>query len=197
MQLLRGIAIISYLTGLSLSPVHAATVSYDEAVSGDIDNDYIGIFMPGINTVTGSTAANTPENSNDLDIFSFDVAPGTRVNSVSYAYSNEVPNPGTDRFGLSMSTSDGDLGDWSINIRHFRPPSPVSILAESLPLEAGLYDFTYSIWHFETGVGQGGTWDYTVTFDVGPVPIPAAAWLFGSAIIGLAGLAKRQNALAQ
>ncbi len=29
--------------------------------------------------------------------------------------------------------------------------------------------------------------------DISPVPIPAAAWLFGSALLGLAGIARRRN----
>lgn len=40
----------------------------------------------------------------------------------------------------------------------------------------------------------GGSW-YIISIDVTPsaVPVPAAAWLFGSGLIGLVGLAKRKS----
>ena len=42
--------------------------------------------------------------------------------------------------------------------------------------------------------GQRGsvTWDWQLTFSPQPVPVPAAAWLFGSALVGLAGLKRKQ-----
>ena len=52
---------------------------------------------------------------------------------------------------------------------------------------------------------QGGTWssftvgDFTNTYEgatinpVNPVPVPAALWLFGSGLIGLAGVARRRG----
>jgi hypothetical protein len=41
-------------------------------------------------------------------------------------------------------------------------------------------------------VPTGG--DYVLNVSVSAVPIPAAAWLFGSGLIGLAGLKRRQKA---
>ena len=42
------------------------------------------------------------------------------------------------------------------------------------------------------GYGINGTWNSTVTLS--PVPVPAAVWLFGSGLIGLAGVARRKAA---
>jgi len=44
------------------------------------------------------------------------------------------------------------------------------------------------------GVGAAsGTADFTVDFRVSTVPIPAAAWLFGSGLLGLVGIARRKK----
>lgn len=40
--------------------------------------------------------------------------------------------------------------------------------------------------------GGAGFFDST-SFDIAPVPVPAAAWLFGSALLGLMGMARRRK----
>ncbi len=40
--------------------------------------------------------------------------------------------------------------------------------------------------------GQNGSWEITGT--VSAVPVPAAVWLFGSGLVGLAGIARRRKA---
>ena len=42
-----------------------------------------------------------------------------------------------------------------------------------------------------TEIGTGGQYSVTYTYNV--VPVPAAVWLFGSGLIGLAGLARRRK----
>lgn len=43
--------------------------------------------------------------------------------------------------------------------------------------------------------GNASTYSFTVTSIVAPeVPVPAAAWLFGSALLGLAGVGRRRKA---
>jgi len=44
------------------------------------------------------------------------------------------------------------------------------------------------------GVGVGGSaWAYSYS-EVAPVPVPAAIWFFGSALLGLSGIARRRSA---
>ena len=40
----------------------------------------------------------------------------------------------------------------------------------------------------------GGAADFSFDFNVAPVPIPPAAWLFGSGLLGLIGIARRKQA---
>jgi len=203
MKLLPVIAAISCLTGLSLSSAQAAVVAYNEIPDGELDGSQFFTFMPGSNTVTGSTAANSPQGTTDFDFFSFKVSAGNQVTSVTYSFWNGAPNMGTDGYGLGMESASGHLGDWEIDVRNDAADktdptvvTDVPILGGILPLGSGTYNWNYDIlWDFENDPlsTQGGTWDYTITFDV-EVPVPAAAWLFGSALLGLAGVARRQKA---
>lgn len=44
-------------------------------------------------------------------------------------------------------------------------------------------------------LGGERDWDFDwVRFDVAPVPVPAAVWLFGSGLLGLVGIARRKKA---
>lgn len=184
----------SLLTTVSVS-VQAAPLSYDEAIDGDINRDFFLLDI-GTNTITGDTELNNP--GTDFDIFDFDLAPGTQVNSISYEFTNVVERPGTSGFGLGMDTGSGNLGDWEIDV--LNDASPVSILGEILPLSAGAgpYTFDYYLWRFGGSADPfGGQWDYTLTFEVGPatvVPVPAAIWLFGSGMLGMIGIARRKKA---
>ncbi|HEY9050740.1 MAG TPA: VPLPA-CTERM sorting domain-containing protein [Gammaproteobacteria bacterium] len=69
----------------------------------------------------------------------------------------------------------------------------------TVDMVAGTFDVTWS--SFITTApfaGQTGYWHITGTFesvpDVAPVPVPAAVWLFGSGLVGLAGIARRRKA---
>ncbi|ARN75053.1 VPLPA-CTERM sorting domain-containing protein [Oceanicoccus sagamiensis] len=57
---------------------------------------------------------------------------------------------------------------------------------------------TFSVGVTGSGLGVETTINYTAsgTYDVVPsaVPVPAAAWLFGSALVGLAGVGRRRKA---
>ena len=57
-----------------------------------------------------------------------------------------------------------------------------------------------NLWFFEnmsggtvTVTARGDDWSHTTAYGPATVPVPAAAWLFGSALLGLVGLARRKS----
>ena len=58
-------------------------------------------------------------------------------------------------------------------------------------------DTAFSVLEFRAdfGVGDGFGLD-NVSYGVSPVPVPAAAWLFGSALLGFFGFSKRKKTIA-
>lgn len=188
----RAMILLFTVSVLLTAPVHAA-FTYDEGVSGDIDYDTdfnFFTFELGSNTITGHTFFT--DVADDFDVFEFDLAPGTEVISITYAFSNVNP-AGSGGFGLGMVSFIADLGEWEINV--IDDISPVSILDEILPLSDEIsYFFNYYLWLHDLGGPVGGSWDYTLTFEVGEatvIPVPAAVWLFASGLLGLVGIARR------
>lgn len=77
---------------------------------------------------------------------------------------------GSDNSGLSIKKDSAYVQDWMIG--------------DTMTGFGGAYD----------SLGQLSSYDLTLTLtDISPVPVPAAAWLFGSALLGLA-VVKRKKA---
>jgi hypothetical protein len=69
----------------------------------------------------------------------------------------------------------------------------VTSVSKQWELAPGLYSLVYGgNPGFIPPLGQTGTHAFTATLTTAPVPVPAAAYLFGSGLIGLAGLARRR-----
>ena len=51
-------------------------------------------------------------------------------------------------------------------------------------------------WNFGNCIASGDApyAEVDYTYEVSSVPVPAAVWLFGSALLGLAGVARRKKA---
>ena len=64
-------------------------------------------------------------------------------------------------------------------------------VSRSWVLTPGLYTLNYG-GNPSFALGQTGTQGFAATLATSPVPVPAAAYLFGSGLIGLAGLARRK-----
>lgn len=84
----------------------------------------------------------------------------------------------------------------SFNVPPLPINSPYDIGLEQNTLDAGGNGILYS--NYLVNEGQTSEANYQVTYTItgGPVPevpVPAAAWLFGSALVGLSGLAKRKK----
>lgn len=69
----------------------------------------------------------------------------------------------------------------------------VTSVSDSWVLVPGLYTLVYGgNPGFVPPLGQTGNHAFSATLTTAPVPVPAAAYLFGSGLIGLAGLARRR-----
>lgn len=182
-------ALCAYLTIASLN-ANAAIITYDENIDGDlVGTPDIGIFDIGINTVSGITAA--MPGIADFDGFLFTISSGQIISSLTIDYIVTTPDYVATNFRLDWEVSGGlftTLANLGINTVTVSPGDMLALTGGS-PLVAGNYRI------YTTGFtrsSEGGTIDYTWSVGVAAVPIPAAAWLFGSGLLGLIGVTKRK-----
>ena len=188
------------LSHLYISNSNAAVISYDESIDGELSSDnfdilspnYIGVLDIGLNTVSGSTFREFQPNSSDADRFHFSIAAGYQLVSISVLNNmTENVNYTSARSTGALSGLDGrTLANVSTDIFQSSYPNPATVLLFPGFGEGG-YSFTGFGGSFITIPLSRIAWDYTVTLEVTPVPLPPAVWLFGSALIGLIGLNRK------
>lgn len=69
----------------------------------------------------------------------------------------------------------------------------ISEVSEGPTLYTGPVSSTIGI-HMNFSLSAGDSATFNTQFEVNPVPVPAAVWLFGSGLLGLLGLARRKAA---
>lgn len=136
----------------------------------------------GINNIAGSFccgADGLQSTGDEADSFQFIVPVGLEVTNV--LGTSGSPDGGH----LTISLTGGAL---LIDLLNGGGPN---LTGGGLLLSAGLYDFTFD------NIFQQGSWGVNMTVEVAsgmsPVPIPAAIWLFATALIGLVGFSKRRK----
>ncbi len=67
----------------------------------------------------------------------------------------------------------------------------LEVVSKSWVLTPGLYTLDFG-GNPSFALGQTGFHDFSATLTTAPVPLPAALWLFGSGLAGMAGLARRR-----
>ena len=205
-----GAALVTVLGGSAL----ATPVSYSESVSGDLDYggrgppSHLFVFDAGVNTITGTMAGSFPATGpsvTDLDGFQFSLGSNLRLDSVTVAYTfrgtpnNTSPDPAavcseyvlystgprtqiTANRALLLYTNACLTGIADVT-------SGGALWTTALPLTNGTWEVSNNA--LTTAYG-GGYVDYTYSFNVTPVPVPGAAWLFGGAL-ALLGVARRRS----
>jgi len=136
-----------------------------------------GIFGPtlgNLGTATNPVILNvTPANNLFLDTINFDLGNWTHFNMTSTVNNIQL-------FGASIFENVNDAEVVIPSATH------LSVFLPNLGL-----DRDYHL--HPTGLNQGGgSYQLTLWGSTAPVPLPAAAWLFGSGVIGLIGLARRR-----
>lgn len=102
-----------------------------------------------------------------------------------------VPNPAGSTFQQAGSTFDGASGTMALTA--FSPSFNVNILLDlvfdAIDPATGIGTGSMSA---SAGILGGASGDFTWQA-VNPVPVPAAAWMFGSALLGLASVGRKRK----
>jgi hypothetical protein len=191
------------LIAFHVSPSRAA-VLHDETVSGDFPNDRSTpaslVVAIGSNQVLGNTGRSA-SGVVDRDYFAIRVPTGLLLTGITVLPGTQVGG-GASFIGLQAGTqvtvdpngssASGLLG-WTLY-------APADIGQDILPsmntTSQGASGFTaplpagdYAFWIQELATG---TFSYGFDLHVAPVPLPAAAWLLGSALMGLGLIGRRR-----
>ena len=206
----RFILINLAVLGLSISSVNAALVNYDEAVSGDLIHlaTTFNFDTSGVNSVSGSTE--WASSGFDSDAFFFYLADGLQITDVSVVWSNpslaNLPNGGLSWSFLAQAFSPPPLSSTTLLLSAIHLPSSVAV-TETVIVVAP-YTGADRYW-LSNGTGRSNAtdpllpWHVSASYDMSfttaaipAVPVPAAVWLFGTALIGLVGFSKRKARIA-
>ncbi|MGB5323796.1 MAG: VPLPA-CTERM sorting domain-containing protein [Pseudomonadales bacterium] len=173
---------IFFIASLTASSFVGA--SYDESVSGDLSGSLssptvISIDLQNIITGTVGNNGNTgATNGSDADYFSFSLSETQTIAAINVISSSgdDVSFIGyTQGLGFSGQTS----GDIDGNVFFGAMSGNILPGLSGGPLTGG----NYSFWIQET---SNLVQSYSIDFVISQVPVPAAAWLFGSGLIALA-----------
>ena len=183
-----------------LASVSAAT--FDQDFSGDNTNPtQLGVFAIGTTTVSGSVVDATGS-APDVDVFSFNIAADTVLTGIdvtSFASTDDLGFVAIDE-GIGFPFNAAELGggpDTSLFLGGALFGAGTDLFAAfasgalagtgfTAPLGAG----DYTIYVQQLG---GAVIDYTFSFEVAAVPLPAAVWLFAAGLMGLFGWSKKKN----
>ena len=201
------LAVLFAAVAVSVSS-QAALIS--ESVVGDFSNDPLAptsiSFDVGTNGVIGSvTSINAI--SDTRDFFTFTIGPDqllTSIDLISYTdgtidLQTGLPNPGNrgfvaiDEGTTSLIPTGGANGNGGLGLlggAHLEAGDDVSLTLSTPELVGPGFEFPLGAGDYTFLVQQTGQdfSDYYFTFEVSQVPLPAAAWLFISGLMGLFGL---------
>jgi hypothetical protein len=201
-----GIALASG-TAQAASVVVPYSGSYDESVvpgpqdglpAGDYDTlgglEDVGLFnlIDGSNTFAGSVY--TPTDS--ADVFLISVGANQTLDGASISFGTNLSpfNPLFAAPGPQWTLEESDTDPTIFNITNIGDDGMTGAKTSIAPaFSRGEGVYSVLIGNGTFAPNNGGPVDYTMTFTVtSTVPVPAAAWLFGSALIGLAGIKRKK-----
>lgn len=164
--------------------------------AGDYDTigglDDVGLFnlVAGTNTFEGSVF--TPGDSSDVFLIGIGANQTLTGASINFATNASPFNPLFAFPGPQWTLEESSTTPTIFNIQPLNSPGVYD--APSFSRDEGIYSVLLGNGTF--GMNNGDPVDYTMTFtvtEVNPVPLPAAVWLFGSALMGVAGVGYRRK----
>jgi hypothetical protein len=194
----RYLASVLLATFLTVPSASWAAFAYDEASNGDLSNDGLAPTVldagEGDNTLGGYTV------SGDLDYLTFNVGPGLQLEAIMLWVFDSTDDlafmavqSGSQFTEPPVGTDPGNLLGWV----HFGPALLGTDILDDMGLGDGAIGFTpplpsgdYSFWIQQTGSEQVN-YQFDFVISAAPVPVPAAAYLFGSGLLALGGYARR------
>lgn len=154
------------------------------------------VWLPDVNDSTG--------NYQEISFISFGVDSGIYDLVLFDAGTSASTEPSNTSLTLTSVTG---IVDISANPAPYTASvgADTALLGDTAEFELALWNSTSSTFSYVTGFTEiipGNA--YTIEFgnvsgevhgvDLAPIPVPAAVWLFGSGLIGLAGIARRKQA---
>lgn len=187
------------LTAALVLPVGTASASiiYDESVSGDLDaigstNVDLGL---GVNEILGRIPGTPPA---DTDRIKFTQVPNLVVDSIVLSFTSQFDPYGLGtQFNLDLHNDQANLFDDNFLTATSGADISASFFDSFGPETGPLTTTAFgAIWDFQISPGTVypyQDWKLTINTSgsVGVVPVPAAIWLFGTALAGLFGFRKR------
>jgi hypothetical protein len=149
------------------------TGQFGRDAAGVVDLDYIRLVVPDGYALSQIIVGNQTT-----------VGGSTAFIGLASGPTMPLPNDATSAAGLLGWRHFGNA-DRTTNILDDMAVSGAGATGFTTPLPAG----DYTIWLQE--LASGGPYTYRLNFMVTPVPLPAAVWMFGSALFGLAWFRRR------
>lgn len=191
-------SIILAATVLVLSnSVNAVTLTFDDVTGGSIQNNYGDVTnYQGFNFTSNldwidveGSSWNYGAHSGDFALLNNDYGTGiiTEANNADFTFDGlwakkwgtAIDSGGTDSLLGTLSGYNDGVEVWTID-------TSLNGSYEYYEAQAGAID------ELKLSFGDNFLVDNLVLNEISQVPVPAAAWLFGSGLVGLVGLARRK-----
>lgn len=185
----------------SVSDLYISEVMANPAAVSDTAGEWFELFNPGSEMISLDGILLSDDGSNSHIISGVTIAPGQyfvlgRSSNIAtnggftadYVYSNFSLNNGTDQIVLSFNSAE--------LLRLNYSSAGFATSGRSMELTgAAMVDANYSLTgtSFTYGLGDIGTPGTAGSFTPAAVPLPAAAWLFGSGLAGLMGIGRKRS----
>ena len=196
-------SIIISLALLGISPIQAAPIAFIETTDFGTTNSgttFLGTFDIGVNTVSGSILALAGADrvgSDYGDFWDAQLSPGQQITGIDIILSDITG-------GMRAFAGDNIVGccaDSAYTARAFTQQSTNGTFALSTDGSFTTGAYPFGAGHYYFGALVPGVnfsefsyeWQVSVASTVNVVPVPAAVWLFGTALIGFVGLSRRRK----
>ncbi|ROS01330.1 putative secreted protein [Sinobacterium caligoides] len=164
---------------------NAVSLIYDEEIDGDLSSSQTLEMGVGANIVSGTLGC-TITGDCDFDLFSISFAEIVLIESIELSL---VDLSGGGNFPGYFRYSQGGYDDYI-----FSNTNEGGYFFLPIKLETDQLGFIGFNALASGGTGFNGSInDYTIAINVSQVPLPTAAWLLGSALLGLAGVKRNKQ----